>query len=266
MLLHATTIWAGVRDDAELMARMGFTQAEAEAGERSRAQLKAELKTVPAIPQADRDAALARARRLEAARRREETSRDRKIVVAPMPAPLANPTAKEAKQQATVHMGSQQQGMSDSDRFDRQIKEREAQFDESFKSPAVKQQEAEEKRAAEQAAREAWCAEHPVECAKREAAARREEEEKRAKEEKEDAKREERAQDQEWKAEVARGAADQARLKLELSQGYYNKLAAKTDLEDSEEKASRARENADQARIEQWNKTPTESSLLSPFP
>jgi hypothetical protein len=73
------------RTDAELMARMGFTPAEVEAAERVRAQGNAELNTISKVPQADRDAALARIRQLEATKRREDAaSRARGIVVAPM--------------------------------------------------------------------------------------------------------------------------------------------------------------------------------------
>jgi hypothetical protein len=168
-------IAADSRSEADLMTRMGFSPAEVDAGEQSRAHFKAQLSTVPAIPKADRDAALERARQMEADSRRDEASRDEgKIIAVPMPGPLGIPTDEEAAQEATVNARGQQRQMSDSDKLERQNEARSIQFEETFKSPEVKRQEAAEKRAGEQAAAEAWCAAHPVECAARAEAAKAE--------------------------------------------------------------------------------------------
>jgi hypothetical protein len=176
-----------------------------------------------------------------------QQSRNTRIIVAP--APAGDSAARWANSGPPSALDRQNAAMSAS--FERE-------FDHRTQA---------EKQEAARAARENWCREHPVECAQmeeKEAMARREEEKKRAEEEKEDAERAKRVRDLESQAQQARYNVDSARSSLESSRGYYDTLAAKTNLENSERDARRAEENADQAHIEQLSKTPIKDSLLSP--
>jgi hypothetical protein len=169
-----TGIVADSGNEADLMSRMGFSPAEVDAAKHSRVQFKTQLSTVPSIPKADRDTAVARARQMEADRLRDEASRERgRLIAVPMSGPLGNPTDEEA----TVNARGQQRPISDSEKLERQNEARSLQFEQSFKSPDEKRQEAAEKAAVAQAAQKDWCTAHPVECAQKKAKQEQEDDE-----------------------------------------------------------------------------------------